>query len=133
VPDNNENDSISNHVNLENISNQRIGNSNQQTPAALDTYEERIQVTPDSEEGSEINDALYKVEKYIYTPHLFNIKKAIKIEENTDINYIDEKPIINYEIEEVNNQANMNELNIPDKLIKIKKYQPKKHSIYLRK
>jgi hypothetical protein len=81
----------------------------------------------------EIEDkALYKVEKYTHTPHILNIKKAEKASSMDDnilsdeYTSIDEQKIINY-------STRVNEIKKSDNLIKIEKYELKRHPLTLKK
>jgi hypothetical protein len=77
---------------------------------------------------------LYKVKKYIHTPHLISIKKATITETSSikdnivtdDYSSVDEQKIVKYSTE-------VNETKKSDNLIKIEKYELKKHPLTLKK
>jgi len=107
-------------------------NNNSQRVSSNDIVEEIID-TIDSWELFEIEDkTLYKVEKYTHTPHILNIKKAEKTSSMDDnilsdeYTSIDEQKIINY-------STRVNEIKKSDNLIKIEKYELKKHPLTLKK
>ncbi len=118
-----------NQEDMENINNQEMKNEELQDLTILNTNEEETQNMMDSGEVLEAENNLYKIEKKAYKSHAINIKKAVEIEtsqSNEDfITVVDESTI--------NTPINVGELNTPVNLIKIEKYQLKKHPVLLKK
>ena len=118
-----------NQEDMENINNQEMKNEELQDLTILNTNEEETQNMMDSGEVLEAENNLYKIEKKAYKLQAINIKKAVEIEtsqSNEDfITVVDESTI--------NTPINVGELNTPVNLIKIEKYQLKKHPVLLKK
>lgn len=114
--------------------NEETDNNSQRMSPSNDIDEEMLDKT-DSWELFEIeNNTLYKVKKYIHTPHLISIKKATITETSSikdnivtdDYSSVDEQKIVKYSTE-------VNETKKSDNLIKIEKYELKKHPLTLKK
>lgn len=96
------------------------------------SYENDYEPNEEKVENDINQDALYKVEKYEYKSHLIDVKKAEEaqttsqnnISEGASISVVDKSKTIN---------TSTNAIETPVNLVKVEKYQLKKHPISLKK
>jgi hypothetical protein len=96
------------------------------------SYENNNKQNEEEIENDVNQDILYEVEKYEYKPHLVNIKKAEETQIILQNNNVSVGNRINADKSNAINTS-IKVIELPVNLIKIEKYQLKKHSISLKK